>query len=57
MEQSLKALQGGGVNAPAAGSHMNSDPNAKISWAQSSEDIELTFSFDNAVSPKDVKVP
>jgi hypothetical protein len=53
MERSLQALQGGGSSAASEGGH--EDPNAKISWSQTLEDLELVFLFETAVTSKDVK--
>ncbi len=53
MEKSLQALQGGGTETPSEGN----DPDAKIAWSQTLEDLELVFSFETVVVSKDVKVP
>lgn len=53
MEKSLQALQGGGHET----SSESYDPDAKIAWSQSLEDLELVILFETVVAPKDVKVP
>lgn len=52
MEKSLQALQGGGHET----SSESYDPDAKIAWSQSLEDLELVILFETVVAPKDVKI-